>query len=603
MPKLILLEQRVEETPPDGPNLLRVQFPFSVPPLMTFDGNPPHLRQGHDIWITDTTFRDGQQARPPYTPEQIRDLFVLLSKLDNGTGTIRQSEFFLYSEKDRRAVELCREQGLEFPEITGWIRADPKDFALVKAMELKETGILTSISDYHIYWKMGSSREKIIGQYMGIVDAALEAGVLPRCHLEDLTKADFSKGGAVLEFVRALVKKSEESKVPIKIRLCDTMGYGVPYAEAALPRSVPKIVNALINEGVAPEQLEWHGHNDFHLVAANAMAAWLYGCSAANCTIAGFGERTGNPPLEGMVIALLQLTGAPIKPVNGNGLDTLVIKEIADYMRSTGLTISPNYPFIGRDCNSTSAGIHADALGKNVEIYTAFDTKGVLGVSPKITVNDKSGVAGIAEWINENVPFDVKGYRVGKGHLGVQKIYQVVTQQYKEGRTTAISPEEMAEMTRQYIPEAFVSGFEKIVQHAAQYGVQLLEDHVKQCIDGTGQKKWEQSIRELVEQTPIIQAAYVTDKDGKLTHLVADPKWAHMYTGIAIGTNLSDRNWYQNVMAGGKTHVTDLFTSKMTGALCITIATPITDQAGKITGIYEIDLNFGQLAKVINGHH
>ena len=96
------------------------------------------------------------------------------------------------------------------------------------------------------------------------------------------------------------MKLAEEAGVPIKIRLCDTMGYGVPYPGAALPRSVPKLVRAMIHDaGVPGEWLEWHGHNDFHKVLINATTAWLYGCAAANGTLLGFGERTGNPPLEG----------------------------------------------------------------------------------------------------------------------------------------------------------------------------------------------------------------------------------------------------------------------------------------------------------------
>jgi len=107
-----------------------------------------------DIWITDTTFRDGQQALPPFTVDQVVHLFDLLHKLSGPLGKIRQSEFFLYTDKDKEAVRKCQERGYEFPEITGWIRANKADFKLVKDMGLKETGILTSASDYHIFNKL-----------------------------------------------------------------------------------------------------------------------------------------------------------------------------------------------------------------------------------------------------------------------------------------------------------------------------------------------------------------------------------------------------------------------------------------------------------------
>ena len=114
------------------PNLYRNMFSYTELPLVLFDGQAVEMHPAADMWITDTTFRDGQQARPPYTVQQIVDLYELESRLDNGTGIIRQSEFFLYSNKDRQAVDRCRELGRRFPEVTGWIRAVKSDFKLAK---------------------------------------------------------------------------------------------------------------------------------------------------------------------------------------------------------------------------------------------------------------------------------------------------------------------------------------------------------------------------------------------------------------------------------------------------------------------------------------
>src|SRR5258706_608238 len=140
---------------PDG-GYFRETFPYSLPPLTRFEAEAAPLDPAPAIWITDTTFRDGQQSRTPYTPEQIADLYELLARLGGPRGMIRQSEFFLYTEKDRRAVELCREKDLPFPEVTGWIRASLDDYRLVRAAGLRETGILASVSDYHVFRKMRS---------------------------------------------------------------------------------------------------------------------------------------------------------------------------------------------------------------------------------------------------------------------------------------------------------------------------------------------------------------------------------------------------------------------------------------------------------------
>lgn len=430
------------------PNLLRDQFPYSEPPKTQFDGVDVPINLPDEIFITDTTFRDGQQARTPYTVEQIVKLFDLIHRLSGPNGVIRQSEFFLYSDKDRQAVEKCLERGYRYPEVTGWIRAVKKDFQLVKEMGLKETGILTSASDYHIYLKLGWDRQKAMDNYLDVVRAALEAGVKPRCHFEDITRADIY--GFVVPFAQELMKLAEESKVPIKIRLCDTMGYGVPYAGTVLPRSVPRLVHAMVNDaGVPKAQLEWHGHNDFYKVLINASTAWLYGVAGANGTVLGFGERTGNTPIEGLVFEYIGLMG------HSNGMDTTAITDIARYLETDcSYQTPPMTPFVGSNFNTTAAGIHADGVVKNEEIYNIFDTAALLKRPLGINVTDKAGTAGIAFWVNQFLALSGER-KVDKRHPGVEAIYAWVQDEYNTGRTTSLSTEEMLEQARRHLPDYF----------------------------------------------------------------------------------------------------------------------------------------------------
>jgi len=416
----------------DEPVLYRKMFPYTEFPRVVFDGNAPAPAPAKNIWITDTTFRDGQQARPPYTVEQIVELYRLLHKLDGGAGLIRQSEYFVYSKRDRQAVEKCLELGYKYPEVTGWIRAVAGDFRLVRRMNLAETGILTSCSDYHIFLKLKKNRSQAMEQYLDVVRAALDEGIRPRCHFEDITRADFY--GFVVPFAVELMKLREDSGTDIKIRLCDTLGYGVPWAHAALPRSVPKLVRGLIeNAGVPGKLLEWHGHNDFHKALANPATAWLYGCAACNTSLLGIGERTGNTPLEAMVVEAAQLRGMR-KKVNYR-----VITEIAEYYRGEiGYEAPHNFPLIGRDFNTTRAGIHADGLLKSEEIYSCFDTQRILDRPAGVAITDKSGAAGIKHWIEINHGLDVP-----KDDSRLLAICDRVEAQYQAERTTAISDEEM----------------------------------------------------------------------------------------------------------------------------------------------------------------
>ena len=262
----------------EEPNLYRDVFPYTEIPRCTFNNRVSPMEPPDEIWITDTTFRDGQQSRAPYTPEQIVHLFKLLSKLGGPNGKIRQSEFFVYSDTDRTALRMCQELGLEYPEITGWIRASKADFEIAKNLGLKECGILVSCSDYHIYSKLKKTRRQAMDSYLGIVKDALSMGIRPRCHFEDITRADFY--GFVVPFAHALSNLSKESGIPIKIRVCDTLGFGIPFPGVSLPRSIPGIIYGLrVYAGFDAAQLEWHGHNDFYKAVVNSTAAWLYGAS------------------------------------------------------------------------------------------------------------------------------------------------------------------------------------------------------------------------------------------------------------------------------------------------------------------------------------
>jgi isopropylmalate/homocitrate/citramalate synthase len=577
------------------PNLFREYFPYSEVCKTPFTNRiiPPNLPP--DFWITDTTFRDGQQARPPYTVEQIVDIYDMLHRLGGPNGVIRQSEFFLYSKKDKEAVEKCLEKGYKYPEVTGWIRAAKGDFKLVKEMGLKETGILTSCSDYHIFLKLNMTRREAMNKYLEIVSEALNEGIIPRCHLEDITRADFY--GFVIPFVQELMRLSKEAKMPVKVRACDTMGYGVPYTGAALPRGIQELIYGLINEGGVPsELLEWHGHNDFHKVLINASTAWLYGCAAANGAILGFGERTGNSPIEGLIIEYISLRG------ENNGIDTTVITEIAEYFhKELHYHIPPNYPLVGSEFNTTSAGIHLDGVLKNEEIYNIFNTAELLNRPIGITITDKSGLAGVAQWINSHLGL-ADDKKVDKRHPAVAKIYKWVTTQYENGRLTSISSDEMLALTKRYLPEHFVSELDRLKLKAKEMVFHLVEDIVEKSEFKTMDPKWQEPLmKTLMEENPFIQFAYVVDTEGnKTTKNITQVVDKAKYEKIGIGENFSNRDWFIEPMKTGKTYITDFYKSVMTGALCITVSASVRNIDEEIVGIFGIDIKFEELLKMVN---
>ena len=581
----LTLDNRVE------PELYRDVFPYTHVSRIEFDDTFLVPRPADPMFITDTTFRDGQQARPPYTVKQIARIYDLLHKLGGKSGLIQASEFFMYSPKDRKAIEVCRSRGYRFPRVTGWIRANMDDLKIAHDMEFDEVGLLTSMSDYHIFLKLGKTREQAMNDYLKVVTKALEWGIVPRCHFEDVTRADIY--GFCLPFARKLMELSHEASMPIKIRLCDTMGYGVPFPGAALPRSVQRIVRAFTDEaGVPGAWLEWHGHNDFHKVLVNGVTAWLYGCGGVNGTLMGFGERTGNAPLEALVIDYISLTG------NAEAADPTVITEIAQYFeKELDYRIPDNYPFAGKDFNATSAGIHVDGLAKNEEIYNIFDTTKILNRSVPIIINDKAGRAGVAYWINQqfNLPPE---RQVSKKHPAVGQIHTRIMAAYEEGRNTSFSNKEIKNLVRRFMPELFDSEFDQMKRIAGELASNLVERLARDCQSTADSEALTAQLQHFVRDYSFIQYAYVTDVKGHSTAIaISDPGDQKGYKAFPIGFDYSNREWFLQPMRTGKLHITNVHQSQVTGQLIITVSTVITDANDEIIGVLGADIQLEEIIR------
>jgi isopropylmalate/homocitrate/citramalate synthase len=284
--------------------------------------------------------------------------------------------------------------------------------------------------------------------YLDIVKSALAENIIPRCHFEDITRADFY--GFVVPFASELMKLSKEAKMPIKIRTCDTLGLGVSYPGAAMPRNLNGIMHGLTHyAGVPSEYIEWHGHNDFYRAISNSTNAWLYGCAGVNASLLGIGERTGNAPLEALVVEYCALRGT------ANGMDLSVITEIADYFKNElKYDVPPNQPFVGANFNVTKAGIHADGLLKEQEIYNIFDTLSILNKSPEVAITDRAGLAGIAYWYNTQLPKLAKAKnKLDKNDIAISKIKEEVDALYNNGRSSCMTRKELLNLAKKYLAE------------------------------------------------------------------------------------------------------------------------------------------------------
>jgi 2-phosphinomethylmalic acid synthase len=428
---------------PPTPEYFPDAFPRDSFPRYVWAERPARL-PGR-VWTTETTHRDGQQGGLPLTPEQGLRIYDLLCRFTGASGAIRQAEFFVYRPSDRAMLEgaLERHRGGAPIEPTTWIRATQKDVLLIRDLGVRETGLLASASDYHTFHKFRpGGRARAARTYLEALRTALDAGIRPRLHLEDATRAP-------MDFLLPFVEAALDAAAPFgpdlrpKFRVCDTLGLGLPYDDVALPRSVPRLFQALRGLGLRPEDLEFHPHNDTGLVVANCLSAIREGCGAVNGACLGKGERTGNAPLE---MVLLHLIGmgyfAEARP------DFIALNELTDLYARMGDPLPPKYPLYGRDAHRTRAGIHADGLNKFWWMYAPFNVPGLLGRPLEVSITKDSGLAGLIFLIRQRL-----GREVSKDDPGLLRLHEWVTSEFDGGRQTSIEWEEIEPLIRQHLAQ------------------------------------------------------------------------------------------------------------------------------------------------------
>jgi 2-phosphinomethylmalic acid synthase len=428
---------------PSAPEYYLDSFPRDSFPRYVWADKPPATLPPA-AWTTETTHRDGQQGGLPLTTEQSLRIYDILCRFTGDSGAIRQAEFFVYRASDRQALEgaLERHRAGAPIEPTTWIRATAKDVALIRQLGVRETGMLASASDYHTFHKFHpGGRNQAARTYLEAVQIAVDAGIRPRLHLEDATRAPMEFMQPFIEAVREITAPYGPDLRP-KFRVCDTMGVGLPYDDVALPRSVPRIFHTLRAMGLRPEDLEFHPHNDTWLVVANCLAAVRAGCAVVNGTSLGKGERTGNAPLEAV---LLHLSGmgyfAERQP------DFTALNELSDYYAALGDPLPPKYPLYGRDAHRTRAGVHADGLNKFWWMYAPFNVPALLGRPLEVSLTKDSGLAGLIFLIRQHLGWDLP-----KDDPGLLRVYGWMSAEFDNGRQTSIEWEEVAPLVRREIP-------------------------------------------------------------------------------------------------------------------------------------------------------
>jgi len=402
-------------------------------------GQMPKLLLGQEIHLSDSTLRDGAQMPGiAMTKKQQLGIFDYLHRVG-----IDKIELFMLDDFYRNITLEMLGRGYEKPEVTGWARSDRKDIDGVRLVEsIKEVGILMSVSDSHIYDKMNLTREEAKRKYIDAFNYALDKGLRARCHLEDITKADMN---FVLPFVEELLKRDPD----VMIRVCDTVGLGLPFPEEILKYSgyspafgIPGIVTKLKEIGVT--NIEMHTHDDYGLAVANTLAGLLYGANWASLTFLGIGERAGNSELE-KVLAFVNIRAG----VDRYNLECLT--EFADYMEKESIIYIPrNKAVVGKNVFAVSSGIHAAAIRKAPFTYEPFSPETV-GNERKFLLGPTSGLDIVLAEVNNRLTERSLKLVEDKRDTRIGKVLEAVKDQFRNGRRSDISPDELDALINKYV--------------------------------------------------------------------------------------------------------------------------------------------------------
>lgn len=421
-------------------------------------GKIPKLKRpkNFDAKVSDSTLRDGSQM-PGVVMKASQEvkIFEYLSRMG-----VEKTEVFLFKERDKKAARAMMDEGKEKPEITGWARANPKDIDLILAFDgINEIGILMSISDLHIRDKIGITREEAREKYLTALQYAVDHGLKTRCHLEDMTRSDLEG------FVFPLIKEIIEIDPNTIIRICDTVGVGLPYVESPLPVSIPKIILRLKEIGV--KEMETHMHDDFGMSFANSTIGYFFGADWSNLTFLGIGERAGNAELEKVMLFLSER-------VEGykDRYDLSCIVDFSRYMqKEIGIRVPSNKAIVGKNVFAHESGIHADGVLKNPATYEPYPPE-LIGGERRVLIGSSSGKGVIRTKVEEALAdiLDTE-VKVRKDDPRVEAIHNAIQKLYDEGkRVSCISDMEI----RAYVEKHFI--LDRIAEEEMDRPLELLGD-------------------------------------------------------------------------------------------------------------------------------
>lgn len=327
------------------------------------------------IRLLDTSLRDGEQAVGViFSPREKRQIAALLAEI--GIPAL-EAGFPALGPEEKACLLAVVEGNFQTPagedlEVYAFARARKKD--VQDAADCQVDGVVISIStsDSHVERKFRSKRKWVLDQVREAAAEAKKQGLKFTVSAEDASRTDLS-------FLIKFYTLAEQVGADW-VRYCDSLGIEDPYTTYRRIKYVLQEINLPV---------EMHMHNDFGMATANALAGVRAGASGVIGSIGGIGERTGNSPIEEVVMALKHLYAVDL------GIDTPRFREVAEYVAQASHRAIPIWKaIIGTNVFAHESGIHADGILKNPESYEAFRPEEV-GLERQIVIGKHSGTRAV----------------------------------------------------------------------------------------------------------------------------------------------------------------------------------------------------------------
>lgn len=334
-----------------------------------------NLNNGKEVFIVDTTLRDGEQtAGVVFANEEKIAIASMLSEL--GVDQLEVGIPTMGGDEKEAIKQIVKRN--QKSSIMAWNRAVIKDIEESIDCGVDAVAISISVSDIHIQHKLKTSREWVLESMVKSVEFAKKNGLYISVNGEDASRAD-------REFLIQFIEAAKQAGAD-RFRYCDTVGIMEPF-------KINEDIKYLCSQ--TNFDIEMHTHNDFGMATANAIAGIMGGASHVGVTVNGLGERAGNAALEEVLMALMFVYNYE------SNINTTMFREVSEYVsRASGRILPAWKAIVGDNMFAHESGIHADGAIKNPKNYEAFDP-GIVGLERQIVIGKHSGKAGIINKFRE----------------------------------------------------------------------------------------------------------------------------------------------------------------------------------------------------------